>query len=238
MIEKIIKISPLIGALLIFCGILKLIFYYSYFDTQIINCLEFQEIVTSFFDDINVIIVFGMIMLSITFFTMNTLSSKTNLPTDDLFDGLMKFLYPRRFKYFFGFLLVFITLGSLIFFDVIGYNYFVLYFLIFCVVQMLTYLLITKDVNGEIDVPNLYGVLILATSLTFSIFLLARKDIRETIANNTDTIIMTSDKTFVCNKKTGNLYLGKTSKYVFFRIKESNSTVVIPSEQIIKYEFK
>lgn len=238
MMDKIVKISPLIGALLVFCGVLKLIFYYSYFDIQIINYLEFQEIITSFFDDINIIIVFGMTMVLITFFTLNTLSSKTNLQVEDLFDKMMAFLYPHRFKYFIGFLVVFLVLCTLIYFNIIRYNYFVIYFLIFCMVQMLTYLFLSKDVNGKIDIPNFYGVVILAIGLSFSIFLLARKNIQQTIANKTETKIVTTDKTIVCNKETGNLYIGKTSKYAFIRIKKTNSTVVIPSEQITKYEFK
>ncbi len=238
MIDKIVKIAPLTGALLIFCGVLKLIFYYSYFNISIINYLEFQEIITSFFEDINIIILFGMTMLLITFFTLNTLSNKANVQLDDFAKKMMDFLYPHRIKYFIFFMAVFLILNGLIYFDLIGYNYFVIYILIFVTVQMLTYLFLSKDEDGEADIPNLYGMLIITISLSFSIFLLAQKDIQETISKPTESRIETADGTIICNKETGNLYIGKTSKYGFFRIKNSNSIVIIPIEQITKFEFK
>jgi hypothetical protein len=238
MIEKIVKTAPVIGALLVFCGVLKLIFYYSYFNVQIINYLEFQEIITSFFYDINILMVFGMTMILITFFTFNTLSTKTQLHIDFLAENLLYFLYAHRFKYLFSFLTVFLILYGLIYFDIIQHNYFVIYILTFLVIQMLTYLFLSKDLDGEVDIPKVYRVLIITISLSFSIFLLAQKDIQETINNTTESRIKTTEETIICNKETGNLYIGKTSKYGFIRIKKSNSTVVIPNEQITKYEFK
>ncbi|CAA0189501.1 conserved membrane hypothetical protein [Tenacibaculum maritimum] len=238
MIEKIVKTSPLIGALLVFFGVLKLIFYYSYFNVQIINYLEFQEIITSFFEDINILIVFGMTMMFITFFAFNTLSGKANLHIEDLAEKMLNFLYSHRFKYFFLFLTLFLILYGLIYFDIIQYNYFVIYILTFLVIQMLTCLFLSKDVDGEIDIPNIYLLIIMTISLSFSIFLLAQKDIQETVNNNIESRIKTIEDNIICNKETGNLYIGKTSKYGFFRIKKLKSTVVIPNEKITKYEFK
>ncbi|CAA0223549.1 conserved membrane hypothetical protein [Tenacibaculum maritimum] len=238
MIEKIVKTSPLIGALLVFFGVLKLIFYYSYFNVQIIDYLEFQEIITSFFEDINILIVFGMTMMFITFSTFNTLSGKANLHIEDLAEKMLNFLYPHRFKCFFLFLTLFLILYGLIYFDIIQYNYFVIYILTFLVIQMLTYLFLSKDVDGEIDIPNIYLLIIMTISLSFSIFLLAQKDIQETVNNNIESRIKTIEDNIICNKETGNLYIGKTSKYGFFRIKKLKSTVVIPNEKITKYEFK
>ncbi len=237
MINKIVKLTPLAGTFLVFLGVLKLIFYYSYFDIQIIDYLEFQEIITSFFGDINIIIIFGFSMVLISFVTLNFISKKANLNIDDVAKKIMIFLYPRRFIYFIVFFLIVLIIKlSLLFFDFLRYNYFLIYLLSFCSIQMLTYLFLSKDEKGNIDISNFYGILILGLSLSFSIYLFAQKDIQETMSNTEETIINTKNEIIYCNNQTNNMYIGKTSKYTF--LKKSNSIIAIPNTEIIEYEFK
>ena len=238
MLDRIIKLTPLAGALLIFSGVLKLIFYYSHFNIRIIDYLEFQEIITSFFGDINIIIVFGMIMTLITFITLNLLGKKTKLPLDEVFEKILVVLYPKRFKFFFGFFFAFIIISSLIYFKVIGYNYFVIYLLIFFCIQMLTYLFLHKEESGEVDIPNFYGLLILGVSLSTSLYLLARHDIQEVENSNSNTTIILDNGSIDLNAQTKNLYIGKTNKFVFIKIDSLNSTTVLPVEQVKQYKFQ
>lgn len=236
MIDKIIKMTPIAGALLIFSGVLKLIFFYSHFNIHIINYLEFQEIITSFLGDINIIIVLGMIMTLITFISLNFLGKKTKLPLDVLFDNLLVFLYPKRFIIFFVFLIGIIITLCLIHFKIVGYNYFVIYLLTFFSIQSLTYLFLHKEVSGNVEIPNFYGILLLGVALSVSLYLFAQHDIQEVEKSNV-TIIL--DKGPIdLNAQTKNLYIGKTSKFVFVKMDSLNSTIVIPIEQIKQYEFK
>lgn len=236
MLDRIIKMTPLAGALLIFSGVLKLIFFYSHFNIRIIDYLEFQEIITSFLGDINIIIVFGMIMTLITFITLNFLGNKTKLPLDNLFENLLVFLYPKRFIIFFIFLAAIILTLCLIHCKIVGYNYFVIYLLIFFSIQSLTYLFLHKEESGNVDIPNFYGILILGVALSVSLYFLAKHDIQEVEKSNM-TIIL--DKGPIdLNAQTKNLYIGKTSKFVFVKMDSLNSTIVIPIEQIKQYEFK
>lgn len=236
MIDKIIKLTPLAGALLIFLGVLKLIFYYSYFDIQIINYLEFQEIITSFLGDINIIIIFGITMTLITLFALNMLSRSTKTHVDDILEKILHFISLHKLKYFLLFLVIILIISTLLYLKEIKYNYFLIYLLTYCTAQMLTFLFLSKEKDGEIDISNFYVILIVGISLSMSIFLFAQKEIQESVYNKNEVIIKTTNDTIQCNNKSRNVFIGKTSKYVFIKIK--NATVVIPSEEILRYEFK
>jgi hypothetical protein len=238
MLDRIIKLTPLAGALLIFSGVLKLIFFYSHFNIRIIDYLEFQEIITSFFEDINIIIFFGIIMTLISFVTLNFLGKKTRLSLDELIENLLVIFYPKRFKFFFVFLAgIIITLCS-IYSGISGYNYFVIYLLTFFCIQMLTYLFLHKAESGEINIPNFYGLLLLGISLTTSLYLLARHDIQVVENINSNATIILDDGVIDINKQTKNMYIGKTSKFVFVKMDSSHSTIAIPVEKVQYYIFK
>lgn len=238
MIEKIVKITPLAGAILVFCGVLKLIFYYSHFDIQIIDYLEFQEIITSFLGDINIIIIFIMTMTLITFATLNLVRRKTKLQLDHIFEQMLISIYPHRFKYSIFFVILALLLLGLMEFEFVQFNYLLIYLITFSTAQTLTYLFLTKEDDGKVDIPNFYGLVVIGVSLSISIFLFAEKDLQKIKLNQHETRISTADETIVCNRETQNLYIGKTNKYVFLRINQTNSTLVIPNDKIIQYEFK
>lgn len=238
MLDRIVKSTPLIGGSLVFCGVLKLIFYYSYFNIEIINYLEFQEIITSFFYDINIIMVFSVVMLFITYTSINTVSNKTNYSIKDTAHRMLINMYSHRFKYFLFFFVMFLIIGILLFFKKILFNYFIIYILTASFMQMLTFLTLKKTKEGDIDIPDFYNNIIIGSSLSFSIFLFAQKDIQETLSNKIESKIETTKGTIVCNKKTGNIYIGKTSKYEFIKLKNTNSIIVLPNKEILKYEFK
>jgi hypothetical protein len=61
--EKSVKFLPLIGSVIVFFGYLKLQFFYTYFDIDIIYYLEFSEIITLFLNDITTIILSLVLLL-------------------------------------------------------------------------------------------------------------------------------------------------------------------------------
>lgn len=238
MLDKIIKITPLAGTVLIFSGVLKLIFFYSHFNIRIIDYLEFQEIITSFLGDFNIIVIFGITMALISFMTFNFLGKRTGLPINELLDKMLHIVYPHRFRYFIGFFTVALILFLLTYFKILSNNYVVIYFLTFCTIQMLTYLFLHKEDNGEIDIPIFFAVLIFGLSLTISLYQFAQHDIQEIKTSHSETTLVLDNTTIICNKQTKNLYIGKTSKFVFVKFDSLNSTMVIPAEDIKRYEFK
>lgn len=52
--KKIVELSPLIGAFLVFTGFLRLYLVYQHWDIRIVDYLEFSEILLSFLHDLNI----------------------------------------------------------------------------------------------------------------------------------------------------------------------------------------
>ena len=88
MLDRLIKISSLAGAMLIFFGVLKLIIFYSNFNITIIDFLTFSEIITSFLDDINILLIFAVIMTLVSVLTLDYFHRQTKSDLDQFFNDL------------------------------------------------------------------------------------------------------------------------------------------------------
>lgn len=229
---------PVGGVFLIFCGVLKLIFFYSHFNISIINYLNIQEVILSFLQDINIIIVFALVMSVATFGTMNIISKKTNLPSETVYTGLKYFVYERRFLYADFFLLVLLVVFLLLDISVIEYGYIIICLVVFSTFQLLTYLVMKREASGKIEIPNFYHGAIPLVVLIFSLYMFARLDIQTVESNLKETTLILENDTLEMNRSTKNLYIGKTNGFVFVRIDSSNSTVVVPIEMVKQYRFK
>lgn len=62
-LKRLVEISPIIGSFLIFMGFFKLYFFYGHWDIDIISYLDFSEIILSFFNDLNTLFFFTLLML-------------------------------------------------------------------------------------------------------------------------------------------------------------------------------
>lgn len=62
-LKKIVSITPLIGSFLVFLGFIKLNYYYQHWNINIISYLDFSEILLSFLNDVNILLVFTFLML-------------------------------------------------------------------------------------------------------------------------------------------------------------------------------
>jgi hypothetical protein len=238
MLDRLVKISSLSGAFLIFCGVLKMIIYYDYFNVNIVDFLSFSEIITSFLDDMNILLIYVAIMLIVTVSTVNFLHRRTEIPVDDLMTGIMNVIFPHKYKFVVFFLIIILILSSLIFFNIIGFNYFAIYVLVFCSIQMLTYVIMTRDENNEIEIPTFSVTVSIALVVTLAIFLLARHDVQEVKKHAHPVTIVTQENTYICNRNTANLYLGKTDNFVFIKLDSSNSTLSLPTSSIKSLDFK
>lgn len=237
MLDRLLKISSLSGAVLIFCGVLKLIIYYSAFKVPIVEFLSFSEIITSFLDDINLLLIYVLIMIIQTLPLMNYLHRKSNLDIEELYNALLLYVHDRKYRFVTFFVVVGLTLGTLLFFQIVDLNYVVIYLLIFCLIQTLTYLTLSRTNDGKAEISDTSAALILSISIGASIFLLAQHDILETKQGGVSASIQTSTETINCNQTSGNLYLGKTDNFVFIR-KQSSHTEAIPVSEIKRLQFQ
>lgn len=238
MLDKLIKIASLSGAFLVFCGVLKLIIYFSAFNIEIIDFLSLSEITKSFLDDINILIMFGVLMLVQTFVVLHYLGKKTNLSIEQFFIQVLSFVYFNKWKYIRWFSLAIIVGIGLLSFSIINYNYFVIYLLIFCIIQILTFIMLTKDENNEIDIPIPSLVILVFITIISSIYLFAKHDIQITNANNKQVIITTTDTIIVCNKSTKLIYVGKTDNFIFIKNATNSASSSFQMSNVKKIEFQ
>lgn len=238
MLDRLIKISSLSGAFLIFCGVLKLIIYYSAFSINIIDFLSLSEIVTSFLDDINILLIYGITMLIVSVTTVNLLHKKTNVKVDEVVMIILKQAHKFKYRYILFFMGIIFILWILIYYRILDFNYIAIYIMIFCVIQSLTFLVMEKDENDDIDIPSFSLVFSLVITITISVFLLAKHDIQFALKNEHSVTVTTDKLTIDCNKVTSNIYLGKTDGFAFIKIDSSKSCIVIPVSEITKFDFK
>jgi hypothetical protein len=236
MLDRLIKISSLFGAVLIFCGVLKLIIYYSAFNIPVVEFLSLSEIITSFLDDINLLLIYLLVMIIQTLPLMNYLHRKSNLDIEILYNTLLLYVHGKKFKFIAFFVSLSLILGLLLFFNIINLNYVVIYVLIFCLIQALTYLSMSKTPDQKVEVTDANAVIILFISVSTSIFLLSQHDILKTKQGNISALIQTSNETINCDQNSGNLYLGKTDNFIF--ISKGGYSECIPISEIKNLRFR
>jgi hypothetical protein len=238
MFDLILKISSISGAFLIFCGVLKLILYYAAFHVRIISFLSFSEIITSFMDDINILLIYITLMAVSTAGIIKVLHIKTKLNIDFIISYLLNVAYHRRYKYILLFLLVILVLSVLLFLGIFKFNYYIIYIILFCTIQLLTFSLMTKKENGEIDVSIISLNITVVFTIILSIFLLAKHDIQVAYSYKQPVIVSTDKIKYVCNQETKNIFIGKTDNYVFIKLSMTNSTLVLPISEIKAIEIE
>jgi hypothetical protein len=178
MLDKLIKASSIAGAFLIFSGVLKLIFFYSAFNIKIVDFLTFSEILTSFLDDINVLLLLVGLMIFQSLTVFGLLHWKTNLAWDRLIEQLMAFAYIHKQKYLIFFGAVVLVLSVLLATEILEYYYAIIYVMLFFTLQFLTIVFLTKDEEtNKIDTPDHFAVLSGLITVIVGIFLLAQHDI-------------------------------------------------------------
>lgn len=236
--NKLIKISSLAGTFLIFCGVLKLIIYYSAFNINIIDFLSLPEIITSFLDDINMLLIFAAVMSIITFTVLSVGKEKHQVKIEDYMENILKITYPFRYRYvaFFGSLIIIFSV--LLYLNIVDYNYCVIYFITFFTLQLLSFLIMTKDENDDIEYPEFSLAFSVILSIIVSVCLLSQHDIQNTKNNPKEVILYSKTSTILCGKKSPYTYLGKTDHYIYLKRKSNNSGIAISTEIINMIEFK
>lgn len=239
MLDRLLKISSLASGFLVFCGVFKLIIFFSSFNVQIVDFLSFSEIITSFLDDINLILIFGLIMALQSFMGVFVIKFIVKKTTNNLnYKNVLKEkMYDNRNIYRVFFSVALLLSFSLIYFKVITIGYSFIYLTAFFMLQLSYYLFIAKNEDGDIFFDDGLAALSSIITILTVVFLLAEKDINAVSRNEQEAVLYLQDSTILCCKKTELIYLGKTNEYTIFFNSKKNSSQVIPNSAIKKFEF-
>lgn len=239
-LKKIVEISPLIGAFLIFNGFLKLNLFYSYWEINIIEYLNFSEIILSFLDDIKILILFFLTFLIhqlIGLKLIDSLESKSKVKSDNgnidtldkpksVTDSIVlgienysKFFITISFIAFMILFVIFIYYHKII----------ILYFAFAALFQFIFLLIGTKDINISLVVTSIISFLMFTCAIAYS-------HIKEVENSSNEMTIALEDEKIVTSKTY--YFLGKTENFMFLYDNLNKTSRIIPNEQIKNIEIR
>lgn len=248
--KKIIEISPLIAAFLIFNGFLKLYLFYGHWNIKIIDYLDFSEILLSFLNDLNIIVLCLVIFLFHQAFGLKALefvdnklkaevpvvkSTESNPPSNPtpthgpMFIGL-EFLFTQRKWIILLLLLAMTSITAGLFFYT--NNRFWLYG---SMASLLPLLLIFFDTTpiGESNLSESIAAVLTFLSFTACLAVFDVKEVSKNASNNTITFY--TDNETVTTSQT-NWLIGKTQNFIFFYDNQTSCTRIIPVDKIKSIE--
>lgn len=238
---------PFATAGLIFLGVSKLIYYYTYFGVNIVSFLEFGEIITSFLDFV-VAMSFISVTLLTQFFTKDQRSSAEALSESNKSSKKSKKSYYQIIL----FLLITVAwLAYLIYsmIDLITSNWEA--FLIIglglgmCVLTARLFYKLAQRQSINFLKHLFVGAMILITSEILIIFVAMfeyrqvkhhQKYLGTTITFNNETFIENGANKF--SSDSSNFYIGKTNNYIFIHHKKKGTTSVYPMSSVLQIELK
>ncbi len=176
-------------------------------------------------------------MVLISLMTLNLIHTKKTISLDEFLSGIIKSVYPHRLKYAIFFLFIIFIMEALHYRGIMNIDYVIIYILVFCTLQFLTYFFMTVDEEGEIALSSISYAFVAMITILYSIYLLARYDYENLFNIKQSVTIKLNDTKIECNDKTHNSYLGKTDNYLFVKLYQSNSRLVIPISEVKSLEF-
>jgi hypothetical protein len=242
--KKIIEYLPLIGSFLIFNGFLKLYLFYGHWDIKIIDYLDLSEILLSFLNDINIIVLCLIIFLFhqlAGFIIIDTADKKLQgkIPIPDSDDPTTHSKNPisdlisaayERFPWIFVVLSIIVT----VFFGWKFFNTYSFFWLYMGIISLLKSLmeLLEKTLTIENHSREI-AILLSFLAFTYCLATLDIKNVEQNLEPNTTTIY-TENETITTNKD--NVVLGKSQKFIFLYNSKTNCTRILPSDKIKSIE--
>jgi hypothetical protein len=247
---KILKgLIPYFGGFLIVCGYLKLNFFYSHFNIQILNYLELSEIITLFLNiAIKNTILILLCVLFIFIFESSKVSEKINQSHEDIQNTdnfLLRFKKILKSRFTLIIILIFFSLLALICYSLNFYDLFS-YLLISncCIIGLLIvawFLFefdrkykLCYDVYFDRTYFNLVTVFSLFVCFSIESAFFEIKDVES--GNKAIVSFKYSDKIITSNNQT--LYIGETKEYLFLYDKKMKTTSVFPKGEISDFTIR
>lgn len=242
--ERLIKYSPLIGAFLVFLGLLKLDLYYRHFGINIVEYLDFGEIVTSFLDDLNIIFLSGLLIL---FYMMagNTVFNKilswgsgyiSHIRPEKVNADVLGRRATKSINGFLGFGIALLSgacsLWLLFEYDTIW----ILFISVILLYQIFVYILDTINRILLRMSQSVFRALLIALFFPFFIGILAILEIRRLEASKTQVYITTDSG--IIKAEGLNRLIGKTDKFIFIHNIKSHENMIVPMQTVKLIIFK
>lgn len=220
--------ASVITAFLIFMGVMKLHLYYGYFGIDIVDYLDFTEIIASFLDDIWLIFIFLAVMIFHTIVASSglayfiNLGRKRKVSIDTISRGVSMKAYKTS------------SLVTLVLFFVMFAlleKYVLKIFVYFTVLFFLQFLFyFARHFSVYRKAEKYFDKLIYFVTFFLLVALLARLEVLRTIKYPKKWSIQTSS--FTISNTPGLMYLGKTKNFFFIYDKRSGEKWVVPTSSL------
>jgi hypothetical protein len=257
--KEFVKYLPIVGAVIVFFGFLKLQFYYSYFDIDIIYYLEFSEIITLFLGDISTIILSLFVMMSYLLIVGKIADKMTVKSNDDSALEVVKAEKMNDEKETIkkgnsnrigmiigtsGGVIISIIISSIMltsYHNNNNSNEFLFWFMnIFGSLFILSLLVIIIDVTikeakNKDRIYNYAGLLGLVGIVFFLVFNMAKKAHYEVLNFEKQVELSLADGRKICTDVNFK-FIGKTYGFYFFSDIESKENLIIPLNDVVSYK--
>jgi hypothetical protein len=246
-LKRLAEISPVIGAFLIFIGYLKLHLYYSHWDINIANYLDFSEITLSFLNDTNTVLFLTLMMLlqmTLGIVTLTTIDNKIKTETSkiqadnsnsgsqtDEFLGLFPTIdkaIEENHKPVVIVLFILTAIFVILFLCFLNLTSLYISFVLF--IQLLA--LFLDSILGIKDEKTLVQTSFVIILLGFT-YCLAKYDIKQTEISTKQITLQSNSNENICTDKNF-IFIGKTNNYYFFFDKVKNQSTIIQGTSISK----
>jgi hypothetical protein len=227
-LEKIVHYLPLGAVILIGLGVLRTSVYYNYFGVDIMSYLTTSEVLTLFLNDFQPLIV----LFLVAFIHLNSTERIIEIIERNFGEDIFEtFVREKKWRYFTIFLILSAILFCIIYFDFIQLKTWLIYLLVFSLLQLTIFFFIRK--TGDDLVKNRsYMNLFLGLCIVSIIPLMSLKDIRSIEKDNgmKAYLRLNDDSTIVSSEN--NLFLGKAGENYFFYRPDSKITTIIKSTDV------
>lgn len=247
---KLLNILPFFGSFLIFLGATRLFVFYQYFGINIINFIEFSEIITSFLD----IIILAIIIMSFAIVnkTINNIDEIEDHNTKkDRWDIIIQThdAASRLWLYIKHLWITISTLGFLLIVTIV-YSYIKndieqLYFNLILAGSTLIFLLVSLEFQykhvkkqrnrTQIQLYNFLLYFLLSITLLMIFTHTEIKLIKTRKSYQNTTILLTENR--ILKSDNENYYIGNTNGYLFFHHSLEKITDVYPMAEVKQIKF-
>lgn len=237
-LKRLAEISPVIGSFLIFIGYLRLHLYYSNWDINIANYLDFSEITLSFLNDTNTILFFILILLfqmTIGVATLVTVDKKIKADSTQAGEKEFPGIFPmidKGIEEHYKPAIIGISIVNLLFFFLFLWflNLTFLYITFAIFIQLLVLLL--DKIIGIKDDKSLIQTSFVIVLLSFT-YCLSKYNVKQTEICTKRTVLNTNSNEKISTSENF-IFLGKTNNYYFFYDKIKKQSTIIEGGSVLK----
>ncbi|AEV31970.1 hypothetical protein Oweho_0960 [Owenweeksia hongkongensis DSM 17368] len=237
------ELIPVYPSILIVFGYLKLSLYYQFFGVQIINFIDFTEIIILFLPDV----IYYLVLLSLSVFLHYVIAPSgygafVNVSEDHVSEKYLVNRFIKYFKYHFWYsislIICFILVVVAYYLHRPNFSFLLLITLFSTLLYILGYFLseihrkhlLNSGKQLSATVHNIISVIVLFSFFTISN---VSKEIRSSLNNPSIVNFKYQGNQIATNSEC--VYLGETRNYIFIQDKSSENAYVYPKDDISEF---